>query len=118
MLPMWNDQQIKSAERWLKIFEMCSAQENFIENLAMLVEIGFALPGTSTEAERLFSIINNIWTTEKGQMQLPTLEAMLDIRFNCEMSCNEFYKANKCNKELLLKVIGKEKYPQSNSQSS
>ena len=54
---------------------------NSIPNLSKLVEIGFCLPGTSTEIERIFSVIFN------------TLEAILNIKFNSEMTCAEFYKA-------------------------
>lgn len=86
-----------------------------IPNLEKLVEIAFSLPGSSTEVERLFSIINNVWTTEKGQMELSTLDAMINIRFNSKMSCIEFHNANKNNKEILLKVLDSKKYINSQS---
>ena len=76
-------------------FQNVQDSENTIPNLSKLVEFGFYLPGTSTKVERIFSVIFNTWTAEKGQMTLATLEAILNIKFNSEMTCAEFYKANK-----------------------
>jgi len=52
---------------------MAKQQEQDISNLTKLVEFAFCLPGTSAEVERLFSIIFNTWTIEKGKMSHPTL---------------------------------------------
>ena len=78
MLPIW-EKRMKSDERWIEVFKMCNIQENSIPNLSKLVEFRFCLPGTSTEVERIFSVIFNTWTAEKGQMTLATLEAILNL---------------------------------------
>ena len=98
MLPIWEEKRMKSDERWIEVFKMCNIQENSIPNLSKLVEFGFCLPGTSTEIERLFSVIFN------------TLEEILNIKFNSEMTCAEFYKANKNDKDMLMEVLSNEKY--------
>lgn len=101
---------MKSDERWIEVFKICSSQNLFVPNLSRFVELGFSLPGTSTEVERLFSVINSTWTDEKGQLTLPALEAILDVKFNSEISCLEFFKSNKSDKALLAKVSSSQKY--------
>ena len=78
--------------------------------LSFEAEFGFFIPGTSTEVECIFSVIFNTWTAEKGQMTLATLEAILNIKFNSEMTCAEFYKANKNDKDMFIEVFSNEKY--------
>ena len=63
-----------------------------------------AIPGTSTEVERLFSLIKDVWGTQEGHLDLKTLEAHLEIKFNCKKSCSEFFDAVKSNKKLLSQV--------------
>ena len=43
-------------------------------------------------------------------MTLATLESILNIKFNSEMTYAEFYKANKNDKDMLMEVLSNEKY--------
>ena len=36
------------------------------------------IPGSNTPVERLFSIMNKIWTTEKSQLGLDTLKLVIN----------------------------------------
>ena len=77
MLSIWEEKRMKSDEQWIEVYKMCNIQENSIPNLSKLVEFEFCLPGT--EVERIFSVIFNTWTAEKGQMTLVTFEAILNL---------------------------------------
>lgn len=109
-IPTWTRENVKSDQRWVEAFKTCRDQELSVENLMKLVEFGFCLPGTSAEVERLFSIIFNVWTEEKGQMTLPTLESIINVKFNSDLDCKQFHENNKNDKSILSKVIGGEKY--------
>lgn len=76
----------------------------------MLVQYPFSIPGSSTEVERLYSIINDIWTPDKGQMSLETLEAYLNVKVNSDLNCSSYYALIKGNMTLLSKVHSSQKY--------
>ena len=42
------------------------------------------------EAFEVFSISNKIWSSEKAQMGLETLESLLILKCNIEIDCAEF----------------------------
>ena len=72
-----------------------------IPQFSLMGQYAFSIPGTSTEVERLFSIIKDVWGTEKGQMSASTLEAHLNGKFNCEQNSEEIYETIKSIKSLL-----------------
>lgn len=109
-LPSWSANKVQSEPRWLDIFGYMREQQRPVSNLSMLVEFAFSLPGSSTDVERLFSIINDVWGPDKGQMSLETLEAVLNVKFNKQISCVEFYQSIKDDKVFLKKAQGSEKY--------
>jgi hypothetical protein len=58
-----------------------------------------SLPGTSAPVERVFSIMGNIWSAERGRLSVSTVKHLLNVRIiNSELSCCEFYDLIKTNK--------------------
>jgi hypothetical protein len=106
----WTREEITNQEKWLKIFQRCRDLERPIEQLSLLVEYAFCLPGTSTEVERLFSIINDTWGNDKSQMRLESVEALLNVQFNTNLSCTEFFEKIKDDKNLLEQARRSQKY--------
>lgn len=117
-LPEWKNQTVTSEKRWLEIFVLAAQQNRRINNLSMLVQYAFAIPGSSTEVERLFSIINDVWGPDKPQMKLETLEAYLNVKINSNLSCSMFYDSVKDNKQLLSQVHCSQKYRNDLQQTS
>lgn len=109
-LPTWSANKIQSESRWLDVFAYMKEQQRPLIHLSMLVEFAFALPGSSTDVERLFSIINDVWAPDKGQMSLEMLEAVLNVKINKRMSCVDFYQSIKDDKIFLIKAQGSDKY--------
>ena len=105
----WRIKNVTSEERWIQIFKHFVDNGNKLINLEKLVEFAFCLPGTSCEVERIFSILNLIWTSEKNFL-LETVDSILSIQYNSDLSCTEFHEKIKNNVELLEKVKGSEKY--------
>lgn len=75
-----------------------------------LLEFALSIPGTSVEVERLFSLINLAWTDEKSSLEISTLDAILNIQYNCDYDCVKFYNNVKKNIDLLKQVHSSDKY--------
>lgn len=113
-LPRWSEDKVSSVSRWIETFKSLNQQNRPINQISLLVQFAFSIPGTSTEVERLFSIINDIWGPEKGQMLLTTLESLLNVKVNSKYDCVEYYESIKHNKKLLAQVQRNDKYQQVN----
>lgn len=70
--------------------------------LRTLLEYCLCLPGTNALVERVFSLMNKIWTAEKAQLKVATLKAMLVLKVNACMTCKQYF-GHLCTKENLLK---------------
>lgn len=114
-LVKWNAEEMPSEMRWTETFKGLNSQHRPINQLSLLVQYGFSIPGTSTEVERLFSVINGVWEPEKGHMQLVTLESILNVKINSDLNCEDYFAAIKDNKKLLSQVQSSEKYKASAS---
>jgi hypothetical protein len=73
-------------------------------------EFALCLPGTSVEVERIFSLINQIWTDQKGSIEINTIDSLITLQYNNNESCSDFYNKIKLNTNLLKKVHSNEKY--------
>lgn len=118
-LAEWSASEMSTEDRWLTLLKSLNDQHRPLPNFSILAQYALAIPGTSTEVERLFSIIKNIWGPDKSQMSHQTLEAHVDIKFNSNQSCQEFFDECRSNKKLLAQVQSGEKYVKGdNSQPS
>lgn len=109
-LAEWSASKTSTEDRWLELFKSLNIQRRPVPNFSTLAQYALAIPGTSTEVERLFSIIKNIWGADKGQMSHKMLEAHLEIKFNSNQTCQEFFAECRSNKKLLAQVHSGEKY--------
>lgn len=106
----WRTNRTPCSEIWQQIFKEMSEQQTQLVNMEKLVEFAFCLPGTSTEVERVFSLINNIWDDNKSHMKIETVGNYLSIQYNSNLNCTEFYDNVKSNKQFLEKVSNSDKY--------
>ena len=81
-----------------------------IVNFYLFLHFAFALAGTSTEVERVFSLIKQIWSDQRSRLDLKTVDALLSIQFNSEMTCREFYETIKKDSIFLDKAHSNNKY--------
>ena len=54
--------------------------------------------------ERVSGIMNNFWTSDKTQLKVDTLKGMLISKINFDLSCTDFNKKIKNEREV-LKII-------------
>lgn len=68
------------------------------------------LPGTSASVERIFSLVNKIWTVEKNRLSIKTLNDIIKVKYNLKYSCEEFYIFLNLQTNLLSDITKSNKY--------
>lgn len=111
-IDQWNNEGKEVHLRWVEMFQYFSSQKLSFSNFSKVVEFGLSLPGTNAPVERVFASMNKIWTSEKTQLKVETLKALLFTKINFKYSCLEFFNYLKQNEKLLKKIHSSEKYVQ------
>jgi hypothetical protein len=106
----WNQKSSSPEDQWKDVFEHFSKLGRSVKNLKKLVEFCFSIPGSSCEVERLFSIIDGIWGSEKGQFNLESVESMLNVCYNSKITCSEFHQSYENDQNVLEEVQKANKY--------
>lgn len=96
-------------EKWIFFFKETAMPERKCE-LLKLCQYLFAIPAHNATVERVFSLMSAQWTDERNRLLADTVESILQCQVNYNMTCSEFYKYVKGQKELLKKVKSSEKY--------
>ena len=61
------------------------------QDFCNVVKFILCLPGSTAPVERIFSVMNSMWTKEKSRLSVETMKAMLIVRENNDMECDKFY---------------------------
>ncbi|GFX91616.1 dimer_Tnp_hAT domain-containing protein [Trichonephila clavipes] len=73
------------------------------ENLVHLVEFTLCCPGSIGAVERVFSIGNDFWTSEKSRLNVDTLAVTIFVKFNMkDISCSEI--SDTIESDILTKI--------------
>lgn len=106
----WKTDNLSPSEKWVEIFKHFDEENVKYENILRLVEFSLSLPASNAPTERVFSISNNIWTPEKSQLKVDTLEAMLITKCNYDYDCGDFKTFLRSRDDILKKIHCEEKY--------
>lgn len=80
-------------------------------NIKCLVSFCLALPGSNAAVERVFSIINALWSDEKNRLKIETVKALTTVKTHFKnFSCAEFYVEILKEKILLEQIHKSDKY--------
>lgn len=79
-------------------------------NLTRLASVILCLPGSNAPVERVFSLMNNLWTAEKNRFALSTVNAILTVKMNFRATCLEFMDRLSKKINVLKKIHSSEKY--------
>lgn len=106
-------QPIKNLElaldlKWVKIF----ATSQQFQELPKLVGKILSIPISNAYVEKVFSIMNNVWTDLRNRMRTELVKAELFTKLNFDMTCDEFekYLSHPDQTSLLKKAMSNEKY--------
>lgn len=109
-IKQWKESKTATEDKWIEIFNHFECNNIPFKKIKSIVEFALCLPGTNAVTERLFSVVNKIWTSEKTQLTVETLKAILQVRQNFSVNCEEFLKKIATNDEMLKQVHSAEKY--------
>lgn len=110
--------QIESIdEQWAAFFNLSVNARELCSELIKIAEFYFAIPSHNAGVERIFSLIESQWTEERNRLAVQSVEAIIFIQYNSEMSCKDFYEyvCQKENEHLLKEVQSNTKYLYSTS---
>lgn len=106
----WNAANVTTDQRWVELFTHLKDKNINHQRMSELVQFIMCLPGTNASTERVFSQMNKLWTSEKTQLQIPTLKALLVTKINFKQSCMDFYRLLQSTPGLLKKIASNKKY--------
>jgi len=106
----WNNLNVSTETRWVEVFKHFQANNLQHENFSILIEYILCLPATNAPVERVFSMMNKLWPSEKTQLQISVLKAMLIIKMNIKKTCQEFYSYLKSSPAILKQICSSDKY--------
>lgn len=106
----WNENKVPGQDKWVEIFKHFEKEKIALKTFSIIVEYALCFPGTSTPAERLFSDANHAWRKEKSALKVTTLKSILNIRYNMEFKCAEFYQFLNSHQDILKKISTQDKY--------
>lgn len=109
-LDEWKSQKKPVGERWVEVLQHFERNDVPCGNMRALIEYCMCLPGTNAPVERVFSLMNKVWTAEKTQLQVATLKAMLMLKVNVHMTCEQYHGHISKNEGLLRKIHSSQKY--------
>lgn len=78
-------QEMHLHKLWVKVFETSEFTE-----LPKILSKVLSVPVSNAYVERVFSIMNNLWTDERNLMRTDLVKAELCTKLNFDMSCQEF----------------------------
>lgn len=109
-LEEWKSLKKPVGERWMDVLQHFEANDVPCNNIKAIVEYSMCLPGTNAPVERVFSLMNKMWTAEKTQLHLTTLRAMLMLKVNVHMTCEQYHGHISKNEGLLRAIHSSKKY--------
>ena len=92
------------------VFKRCDEPAVRSPNFTKLVEYSLCMPGISAPVERVFSIMKEKWSDNKGRLDEENIKAEIITKINIELPCPDYYNKIKDNKAFLKKVSGSSKY--------
>jgi hypothetical protein len=106
----WKHNSVPLSERWVEIFKNFRENDVSYKNFLSLVEYCLCLPGSNAASERVFSLMNQLWTSEKSQLKVTTLKSLLITKYNFKLDCVQFYMMLLQNEALLKTIHSSKKY--------
>ncbi|KAL4703937.1 hypothetical protein ACJJTC_007863 [Scirpophaga incertulas] len=106
----WNVENVCTANHWVELFQHFRTNNLDVTNFSMLIEYVMCLPGSNAPVERVFSQMNKICTSDKTQLSVAVMKAILITKININKSCTEFHTYLKTRPDILKQICSADKY--------
>lgn len=115
----WKNSGSATENKWMDIFSVMKDQNIEFESIVCLVSFALAIPGTNAALERVFSIVNCMWTDEKNRFNVETVKAMVTVNMHFRgISCISFYNFLLEQPKLLQEIQNSQKYQRNTGSDS
>ena len=105
-IPLDVFQKEKAEKKWMNIF----ARNDSFPLLYKPISIVFSIPVGNAFVERVFSLVSAQWTKERNSLSEKTVEFILQVKVNLEVSCGEMHQIISKNKEAMEQIVSSAKY--------
>lgn len=102
--------------QWVDFFNHSNCPAEVYSQLLNICQFIFAIPGSNSSVERVFSLIKAQWTNERNHLQMESVKGILIVKYNFKnYSCVEFYNYLLSNREVLKQISNSDKYSKESS---
>ncbi|KAG0726137.1 hypothetical protein GWK47_037206 [Chionoecetes opilio] len=111
ILEEWKREDTPLIQKWGSVISHFQLNEIPLINIARLASVVICLPGSNAPVERVFSLMNDMWTAERNRFTVSTMKALLTVKTNFNhLPCQDFMEMLTKNKPILKKIHSSEKY--------
>jgi hypothetical protein len=76
-----------------------------LKNISTVIEFSLSLPGTNAAVERVFSLVNALWTDERNRLEVSTVKSIVLVKHHFHnYKCPEFQKFLLLNRKILEQI--------------
>lgn len=101
------DNKLPVDQQWIEIFKKCDFTTN---NLLKIIQAVLSIPTSNAFPERVFSLMEQVWTKSRNRMEVELVKAELFTVINFDMSCNEFLNYARSKPNLLKAIKSTKRY--------
>lgn len=110
ILEEWKREDTPLIQRWHSVVSHFQLNEIPHINIDRLASVVICLPGSNAPVERVFSLMNDMWTAERNRFKVSTIKAMLTVKTNFNLPCQDFMEKLTKNKLILKNIHSSQKY--------
>ena len=96
-------QKVSLEQKWVQIFKKFEKRHRD-SKFSKVDRIYFVFTWKSASVERIFSIMNNMWSDHRSKMLEQNVKALITNKIISNLSCCDFYDKVQSNKKLLKKL--------------
>jgi hypothetical protein len=81
------------------------ARRLYFQKFGTVVEFNLSPPGTNAAVERVFSLVNILWTDERNRLEVSTVKSIAPVKHHFRnYKCPEFHEFLLRNRKILEQI--------------
>jgi hypothetical protein len=97
---------------WLYRRQPEEVREDYtLKNISTVAEFSLSLPGTNAAVERVFTLVNALWTDERNRLEVSTVKSIVLVKHHFRnYKCPELHEFLLRNRKILEQIHSFAKY--------